>query len=183
MKFVGTKTLETERLILRKFTHGDARSIFNNWASDDAVTEHLSWPTHKNLETSEKVLKVTMDAYDESVYNWGIVLKADNELIGTIGVVNQEEANEQCEIGYCIGKAYWGKGITAEALKTVIKYLFEEAAFERIYSMYHADNPSSGRVMIKAGMQYEGKLRHHRKKTSGKYVDCEVYGIIKSDIE
>ena len=56
MKHIGTTTLETERLILRRFTIEDAESMFNNWASDDEVTKFLTWPTHKSIEDSKKFI-------------------------------------------------------------------------------------------------------------------------------
>ncbi len=181
MKHVGTQRLESERLVLRKFQEGDGPSIFKNWASDDQVTVHLTWPTHQSVETSQKVLGFWLEGYQKlDNYQWGIVVKASGELIGSIGVVHMDETNEACEIGYCIGRKYWGQGITSEALKAVIQFLFDQVEPERIYAFYHADNPGSGRVMEKAGMEYEGRLRHYRKKTSGEFVDCLFYGVLKS---
>ncbi|MBR2067612.1 MAG: GNAT family N-acetyltransferase, partial [Solobacterium sp.] len=50
MKHLGTKTIETSRLILRKLNDDDAEAMFRNWASDNEVTKYLTWPTHNNIE-------------------------------------------------------------------------------------------------------------------------------------
>lgn len=182
MKHVGTQRIESDRLILRRFEPGDAESIYGNWANDDKVTVHLTWPTHKTVETSEKVLGFWLDSYNDiSTYNWGIELKTSGELIGSIGVVNIDETNESCEMGYCIGRKYWGQGITSEALRFLIDFLFENVEPERIFALHHSDNPASGEVMRKAGMEHEGKLRSYRKKTNGKFVDCDFYSILRTD--
>lgn len=182
MEHVGTLRIESDRLVLRRFKLGDAESIFTNWANDDQVTKHLTWPTHKSVEISQKVLGFWIKDYDKlDTYHWGIQLKTTDDLIGSISVVNIDEDNESCEIGYCIGQKYWGQGITSEALNLVIDFLFKSIEPERIYALHHSDNPASGKVMKKAGMQYEGRLRHYRKKTSGEYVDCDFYSILKSD--
>lgn len=52
MNHIGTKTIETERLILRQFTMEDSQAMFENWASDDEVTKYLTWPTHTSEEIS-----------------------------------------------------------------------------------------------------------------------------------
>ena len=83
--------LETERLILRPFTMEDAEPMFRNWASDDEVTKHLTWPTHESVEITNMVLSDWTGHYPEpDFYNWAIVLKENGpEPIGSIGVVKK----------------------------------------------------------------------------------------------
>lgn len=178
----GTQVIETDRLILRRFTLEDAEDMYYNWANDDLVTEHLSWPTHKNVEVTKQVLKSWVESYNrEDTYSWAITLKEKNMVIGSIGVVEIEESHENCTIGYCIGRAFWGKGITTESFKGIIGILFDEVGFERIQAYHHADNPASGKVMKKSGLKYEGRLRHYRLNTKGDFVDCDFYGILRDD--
>lgn len=180
----GTKLIETERLILRRFNLKDTEDMYNNWANDDEVTKHLSWPIHESIDVSAKIIESWVRSYDNNeTYNWAIELKEIGEVIGSIGIVGLDNIYEQCSIGYCIGKSFWGKGITTEAFIGLIEFLFKEVGFERIQAYHHIDNPASGRVMIKAGLKYEGRLRNYRKKLNGIYVDCDFYGIIKSDLE
>lgn len=178
----GTQEIITDRLLLRKFREKDAKDMFDNWANDEIVTEYLSWPTHENIETTKKVLKSWIDNYDNNDnYLWAITLKDKDQVLGSIGVNEISGEHEYCTIGYCIGREFWGKGITTEAFKGIINYLFNEVKFERIQAYYHTNNPASGRVMAKSGLKYEGRLRHYRKNTKGEFVDCDFYGIIKED--
>jgi ribosomal-protein-alanine N-acetyltransferase len=89
---------------------------------------------------------------------------------------------EQCEIGYCISKSYWNQGITTEALRAVINYLINEIGFKRIQAKHDSDNKASGKVMLKAGMEYEGRLRNYNKNNVGNLVDCDIYSILKEDL-
>lgn len=115
-------------------------------------------------------------------YNWVIELKEANEVIGNISVVEVKEKVNATEIGYCMGKAWWGKEIMPEALAAVIDYLFNEVGMNRVAARHDGNNPKSGRVMQKAGMKYEGTLRGARRNNQG-IVDEVWYGLLKADRE
>ena len=83
-------------------------------------------------------------------------------------------------IGYCIGKAWWHQGITAEALKTVMDFLFDEVGVNKIESRHDPRNPNSGAVMRKCGMQYEGTLRQSDWNNQG-ICDASYYGLLASE--
>ncbi len=179
----GTQKIKTKRLILRKFKISDAEYMFNNWANDPEVTKYLSWPYHKELATTKKIINMYLEEYKSSeVYNWAIVPKEYGEVIGSITVVEMSNEKEQCEIGYCIAKSYWNQGLTTEALKAVIDYLINKIGFERIQAKHNSDNKASGKVMLKAGMEYEGRLRKYDKNNLGELVDCDMYSILKEDL-
>ena len=147
----GTKTIKTKRLTLRKFNDGDLESFYNNWASNPNVTKYLSWPYHKDLETTKMVLDMFINSYKDGAYNWAIVLDSLGEPIGNISVV--KESNEGLELGYCIGESYWNCGYTSEALASVIDYLFKEGN-KVLIAKHDLNNPISGKVMKKCGMTY-----------------------------
>ena len=181
MEHKGTVTIETERLILRRFTAEDAEAAYCNWTSDDEVTEFLRWPTHRSLEVTKKVLNSWIAEYDRAeYYQWAIVLKDIGAPIGTISVVDMDERTEKVHIGYCIGSKWWHLGITSEALSAIISFFFEEVKAGRIESQHDPNNPHSGGVMIKCGMKYEGTLRKADWSNKG-IVDACVYGILSSD--
>ena len=182
MEHLGTKKLETKRLILRKFTLNDAQNMFNNWANDDEVTKYLVWPSHQNINVSINVLKEWIQKYeqDDLYYNWAIELKEINEVIGSIGSVNQSEDLKMVHIGYCIGKKWWNKGIVSEALNELIKFFFEEVGVNRIESRHDPNNQNSGKVMLKCGMNYEGHMKKADRNNQG-IVDTIYYGIIADD--
>ena len=181
MEHCGTKTIETERLILRRLCADDANAMFNNWASDPEVTKFLTWPPHESVDLTKKLLDIWTKEYEkDNFYQWGIALKPTNEVIGTISVVGWEEPIEAAKLGYCIGKDWWHQGITSEALAAVIKYLFQEVKCNRIEARHDIRNPHSGGVMKKCGMQYEGTLRSADINRLG-ICDVAQYAILKSD--
>jgi len=182
MIHIGTLNIETERLLLRRFVQGDAPYIFRNWARDPEVSRHLTWMAHDNVENTEKVLQMWLDSYDRpEIYNWAIVDKESGQPIGSIAVVAIYEEADKCEIGYCLGRKYWGKGIMTEAFKAVMDFLFNQVGFNRIQAYHHVDNPASGRVMMKAGMKKEGQMRQFARSNKGDFVDVDFYGITKDE--
>ncbi|MFL0269384.1 GNAT family N-acetyltransferase [Candidatus Clostridium radicumherbarum] len=178
MKSLGTKKIETKRLILRQFEISDANDMYKNWASDDEVTKFLTWPTHSDAEISRRVIESWMKDYmDDKNYHWCIELKSTGEAIGSIGVVDYKENIEAVEIGYCIGSKYWNKGITTEALKALIQFFFQEVEVNRIESRHDPLNPNSGKVMQKCGLKYEGtRIKADRNNTG--ICDVAMYGIL-----
>ena len=180
----GTQAIETDRLILRPFTMADAEPMYRNWASDDAVTKHLTWPTHANVEVTKMVLTDWTGSYHKpDFYNWAIVLKENGpEPIGNISAVHIEEKTRCAAMGYCMSRAHWGKGIMAEALSALIDFFFVEVGFNRVEADHDPNNPNSGKVMKKAGMTYEGTMRQAGLSNQG-IIDVSRWAILKSDRE
>jgi Acetyltransferases, including N-acetylases of ribosomal proteins len=178
----GTVDIETNRLLLRKFTLNDAQAIYDNWASDSEVTKYLMWSTHDSVTVSRDILKDWIKLYEkEDFYQWAIVFKDNkSEPIGTIGVTHQDNIVGMAHIGYCIGRKYWHKGITSEALKSVMDYLFDRVEFKRIESRHDSRNPNSGAVMKKCGMKYEGTLRMADWNNQG-ICDACYYALLSSE--
>ena len=181
MKNLGTVTLETNRLILRKFNIDDGEVMFHNWASDNEVTKYLMWPAHKSLDISKEYIKSLISNYsDPRTYDWGIELKEIGQVIGSIGVVRLNEEVGSAHIGYCIGRRWWNKGITSEAFLAVIKFLIEEVGINRIESRHDPRNTNSGKVMEKCGLKYEGTLRQSDINNQG-ICDAAGYSLLKED--
>ena len=179
MKNLGTVTLVTDRLILRRFELKDAPFMFKNWASDEEVTRFLTWQKHENIGVTEWVINSWIENYtDEKYYQWAIVLKEIDQPIGSISVVRINESIGEYEVGYCMGKPWWGKGIMAEALIEVKRFLFDEVGAKRIKAVHDVNNPNSGRVMVKAGFTYCERLHKAAQNNQG-VVDIDVY-IIKN---
>ena len=163
----GTQTIETPRLILRKARMEDVEPMFRNWANDAEVTKFLTWPAHGSIEVSERVLASWVDCYQkDDYYQWMIVLKETGEPIGSI-MANTVGRAQSAHIGYCIGKAWWHQGIMTETLKAVMDFLFDEVGYHRVEAMHDPNNPNSGAVMRKCGMQYEGTLRMADRNNQG----------------
>ena len=181
MNKTGTQRIETPRLILRQFRAEDADDMFKNWASDPEVTRFLTWPTHKEIGVTQWVLNDWLSKYEDGGYfNWAIEYRENGSVIGNIAVVNLIEEIGSAEIGYCMGRAFWGRGIMPEALRAVMDYLFDTVDVNRITAGHDVSNPGSGRVMVKAGMAKEGILRKSGKNNQG-ICDMAIYAILKED--
>jgi ribosomal-protein-alanine N-acetyltransferase len=181
LKHLGSINLETERLILRKLTINDVEDAFHNWMSDLEIM--WAWGVHKTVEeTKEKMETLIKDYENMDNYEWGIQLKENNEVIGSICALNNNEKIKSCELGYQISKYHRNKGYATEALISVLEYLIKEIGYNRIQGGHFSDNPASGKVMEKAGMKYEGTLRQNSKNKNGILVDSQIYGILRQDI-
>ena len=178
----GTEAINTDRLLLRRFELDDANDMFKNWANDSEVTKFLSWKTHSSVEVTKEILANWINEYkNNNIYNWAIELKEIGEVIGNICIVRFDEKNYSCEIGYCISRKYWGKGIMGESLKAVIDYLFSEVGFNRIVAKHDTNNVASGKVMLKSGMKYEETLRQIKMRENKGFYDLAVYSILKNE--
>lgn len=161
MKHKGTKIIETERLILRPFETSDAKAMYNNWANDGEVTKYVTWYTHTDVSMTQWIIDDWVSHYSEdNYYMWAVTVKENGyEPIGSISVVNINEELENMEVGYCIGRKWWNKGIVTEAFSALIEFLFEEVGAQKISARHNVLNPASGRVMQKCGLLYEGTIR------------------------
>ena len=181
MNKTGTQTIHTRRLVLRRFRVEDAGDMFRNWASDPEVTRFLTWPTHVSEDVSRAVLNDWVPRYtDGGYFNWAIEWKESGAVIGNIAVVKLNEAAEAADMGYCLSRAFWGRGIMPEALRAAEDYLFDTVGLGRVAACHDVNNPKSGRVMVKAGMKPEGILRGAGKNNLG-VCDEAWYAMVKRD--
>ncbi len=180
LRHAGTIPLKTARLHLRRLRADDAEDMLENWANDPEVTRFLTWDAYTDVEKVRAYLMVQAETYEsDRVYNWGIEFQG--KLIGTIGIVRADLDALACWIGYCIGRRWWGMGLTAEALAAVRDYLFAQIGFNRVAAMHDARNPGSGRVMQKAGMTFEGILRQSKRDRDGTLIDTTYYSILREE--
>lgn len=182
MNKIGMTTLETERLILRKFKLEDAEGMYNNWATDPLCCRYVTWDLHKNIEETKAIISMWIDEYDNGTYNWIVELKGTNEVIGSITAVHIHKDDFNVEIGYCYGSKYWGKGYATEALKKVIDFFLKECNMHLVEACYISGNPASGRVMEKAGMKKDAVLRDRRiNKDTKELNDLIFYSVTKEE--
>lgn len=181
MHHCGTKIIETDRLILRPFAADDAQAMYENWASDPEVTKYLSWPTHESVEISSMVLADWVSHYgEENYYQWAIVPKEFGKPIGSIAAVNMHERIGKIEVGYCIGRPWWHKGIMTEALNAVVNFFLQEVGFQRVEACHDPANPHSGAVMTKCGMRFEGTQRRAGMNNQG-VCDLSWHAVLSDD--
>lgn len=181
MKHIGTKTICTERLVLRRFSLDDIDLLYKNWANDPDVVKFMRMSPHKNIEDTKTFVESILNKYDKlDTYRWIIVIKKINEPIGFIGLTTLSEYDKTGDFGYSIGKPFWNNGYATEALTAVLHYGLMESDFNRIEAYHSINNIASGKVMKKAGMTYEGRARQKYRSNIG-FEDCDMYSIIKGD--
>ena len=183
MNLIGTKQIETERLILRRLTLNDSKEAFEHWCSNPNVAKYTLWNAHIDVSVTERLYAIWEKEYEfNDTFRWIVELKSTHELIGTIDVANKMFLRfGTVEIGYCYGEDYWHKGYATEALKRVIKYLFDEVDAKVIFADHMERNPNSGKVMMNAGMTYEGKRRGRVLDNDGIRNDLLSYSILKDE--
>ena len=102
----NTKTLETSRLILRKFNENDYIKMFDNWANDEKVTKYVSFNPHKNYNETKQIINEWINEYSNGSYNWVVDLKDNHEIIGNISVFELRKKHNNCELGYVFGSKF-----------------------------------------------------------------------------
>ena len=176
MNNIGTRKLETERLILRRFTENDAKEIFEGYINQ----KDFIYYAHKEKRTLEEEIS-SLKGIDEKYknndyYNWLITLKSDGKIIGSISL-NVYDFNESVEFNYAIDDRYKGKGYMTEALNCIKAYSLDEIRVNRIFGGCEINNIASKRVMEKCFFEYEGTLKNYLKLGDG-YHDMHLYSIV-----
>ncbi len=185
MTHKGTVMLETERLILRRFTIEDLEQIFYNCWSDLEVWKWTCYKPMKNVEDVINIAKMFtdewLDAYDRlNRYSWAIQLKASGEVIGRFFGMHPDDRIGQIELAYELGRNWWNQGLMTEAVKAVIDFFFYETGLNRIFAYHASENPASGKVMQKCGMTYEGTMLQACKCNNG-LLDKVIYSILANE--
>lgn len=169
-----TPVLQTERLLLRPLSVADAENVFANWTSDPDVAKFMRWSVHKDISVTKEWLESEEKLIEsDAVYNWGFVLKKTGELIGSGGLVFQESKG-MYELGYNIMKKYWNRGLATEAAFAIIDFGKRELQEKQFYCCHAKDNPASGKVMMKAGFQYQSNGVYYSWDRSRKF-SCLEY--------
>ena len=182
MRHLGTQTLLTPRLVLRRNTVDDAPQMFSHWANDHEVTRYLTWQPHASVDQTRQILEGWVASYEQpDFYQWGIELRETGELIGNISMVDCDESIDSVEIGYCLGRPWWRQGLMPEALARVMAFFFGEVGANRVCAKHDVDNPASGAVMAKCGMRLEGVRRAGIHNNAGQLVDVACYAMLAED--
>lgn len=172
-----TMILQTERLILRPWAERDIDTL-PEIANDRDIWRNLRdvFPHPYTREAAENWVKLCQSLETRHPF----AIEYQGRAIGGIGFNFFEDVHRHsAELGYWIAKAHWGQGLVTEAVRKIVEYGFQNLNLERIFAETYAWNPASGRVLLKAGFEYEGRLRHHVFK-DGQFVDLLLYARIRS---
>lgn len=148
--------IETERLILRPWQTQDAEALYT-YASDPEVGPPAGWPPHISVENSREIIKNVLSKPE----TYAVCLK-DGTPVGSIGLhlngsTDMTDRDDECELGYWIGKPYWGQGLIPEASRALLRYAFEELGMRSVWCGYYDGNEKSRKVQTKLGFVYQHK--------------------------
>ena len=175
-------TLETPRLRLRKLNMRDAQDIFD-YSQDPQVARFVLWEAQTSLSDARSYIRYMLRKYRlGEPASWGIEWKESGQIIGTIGFMWIQQENASAEVGYSLSRSFWNRGIMTEALQAVVDFLFREVGVNRVEARHDTNNPHSGDVMKKCGMQYEGTNRAADRNNQG-ICDMATYAILRSEWE
>ncbi len=167
--------IETNRLRLRMFHELDLMDFYA-YASVPGVGEMAGWPHHKNIETSQRILKTFIE--EKEIF--AIVHKEHNKVIGSLGLHNswanddkQLESLKSREIGYVLAKEYWGQGLMPEAVEAVIEYCFQILGIEALTCGHFTENNQSRRVIEKCGFVFVKKSKFFSRQLNRSFEDMK----------
>lgn len=146
--------LQTERLLLRPWCEADAESVYE-YAKDPDIGPSAGWPPHKSVEESLDIVKNVLMGEE----SYAICEKENEKVIGAIalklnGHTDMTERDDECELGYWLGKPFWGRGYVPEAASEIIRHGFEDLGMTTIWCGYYDGNTKSKRVQEKVGFIY-----------------------------
>ena len=147
--------LKTNRLILRRFEESDAENIYE-YAKDPDVGPIAGWPPHTSVSESLDVIRNVFSAAE----CYAVCLKEDGKAIGAIelklnGHTDMTDRDDECELGYWLGKPFWGQVIMPEAAGEMLRHAFEDLGMQKVWCGYYDGNTKSKRVQEKCGFRYQ----------------------------
>ena len=153
----GSDVLMTQRLILRRWDEADAEDLYR-YASDADVGPIAGWPPHRSIDESRAVIRDVLNGREA----YAICLKEDGRAIGAIelklnGHTDLTDRDDECEIGYWLGKPFWGRGIVPEAVTEMLRRAFEDIGMQKVWVGYYEGNSKSKRVQEKCRFRFQRK--------------------------
>ncbi|MBW0016906.1 MAG: GNAT family N-acetyltransferase [Mycobacterium sp.] len=143
------------RLVLRPPVLDDAGALFQRVARDPEVTRYLLWTPHPDVAATRRVITEKLNAGDDT-RTWAITLRHSGDVIGLISC--RRPVPHSVEVGYCIGRRWWGKGLMSEALDIMVSALTADRGAYRVWATCHVDNERSAQLLQRAGFALEGRL-------------------------
>jgi [ribosomal protein S5]-alanine N-acetyltransferase len=174
--------LETDRLVLRRLSIGDAGAIFGIM-SDAETMKHMDFPPMAEIGEAEASLAREQEGFAAGgSLRWGLTLRGEDDVIGSCTLFQISLESRRAELGYFLGRPYWGQGYNHEALTRVVEYAFAELGLNRIEAELDPQNAASARAVHRLGFVDEGLLRE-RWIVSGVVSDSLMVGLLRSDWE
>lgn len=173
--------LTGRNVVLRKPALSDADSITEH-IKDKAVLKWLLVPPYpyRKKDAMEFIRSRQNERRTRKSYTFGISLKGEKDIIGIIDLSDIDWHDRKAEIGYWIGKRFWGKGLMTEAINLTARFGFSELKLNKIYARVFEGNIASMKALEKNNFRHEGILRKEVIKY-GRWIDEYYYGLLKSE--
>ena len=164
MEHLGTVTLETERLLLRKCEIDDYKDSYKYCCSDPELAKLQAFDVHENDQVTKRSFNEKANRYllDPSFYEWAIVRKEDNQFMGEIALVHYSDEYNAMEMGYHLGKIFRGKGYMQEALSAILRFAFEDLKLDQVYALILNDNYGSQKVVKSNNLEYSRTIENYK---------------------
>lgn len=181
--FITLQELVTPRLLLRQLQPEDEQEVFS-FRSDERVGKYLSRPLEESLDSTRYFIdNINEGIRKEGWLYWGLALRPQNKIIGTICFWNISSADHCAEIGYELHPDFQKKGLMQEAIHVVLRYGFEEMRFQRIEACLQRDNLASVRLLERNGFQFLRTVGEEEKFAAEAGVQLIAYGLEREDWE
>lgn len=173
--------LKGKLINIRQIKKSDAQSI-QKYANDKKVSKFVPpIPSPYSIEEAYRWVKYTQKKLREkSEYHFGIAGIDNDEIIGMVGLRAVNKQDKNAEIGCWLGKRFWNKGYTSEAINLMLGFAFSNLRLHRVYAIVQEANMASYRVLEKNNLVREGTWRE-ASRMQNKYYDVYGYGILKSE--
>jgi len=180
MRGIPQLPLQTPRLALRAFRLTDAPVVRELAGDVDVARNTLNIPHPYGREDAEAWIASHPNQLERrEAVTYAVTRPPEGGLVGAVGLILDLD-HDRAELGYWIGRPYWGRGYATEAARAVVAWGFESLGLNRIHASHFPRNPASGEVLRKLGMRHEGTLRQHVRKWDA-LLDLEVYGLLRAD--
>lgn len=172
---------DTERLILRPADVGDAEALFDAYARDPDATRYLSWRTHETVDDTREFLADARARWQRgSEFIWVLRPRGHPQPVGALGAADTPHG---IEIGYVLGRVWWGQGLMTEAVTAAMRWLRAQPDVHRVWAYCAVDHVRSARVLERSGMTWEATLRRWvvLPNISALPCDAHVYSWVRGD--
>jgi len=160
VSFKPFPVLETTRLILREPNLSDTQAIFKNYSDADIAKWFFNEPYSDPEQAEALILTFRKKHNDASGLTWALVLKTENDLIGSISLDNLK-IGESADLEFDLAKKYWGKGLMSEALKAVFEYSFNRLHLQQIRALTYQNNERTVTLLTRLGFNRRGAKGEH----------------------
>lgn len=170
-------TIDAPRVRLRWLTEADVDAMFAIFSDPIMMRYWATPPMKERAEAADYLRRIHEGFAGKTLFQWGIERKEDERVIGTTTLFKLDAANGRCEIGYCLGSAYWKMGYMGEALPAAVEFAFDRLRMRRIEADVDPRNENSLRILARLGFREEGLLRE-RWSVGGEIQDSLVLGLL-----